>query len=75
MVFEQNEVGIDNKKALVHANRWDVYMREKMSLSNVGYYVKVSDSDGNNIIFEVVDDHVVQEPNQNDEIELWGFDF
>ena len=26
MVFEDNEVGVDYEKAIIHANRWYVYM-------------------------------------------------
>ena len=31
MVFEDNDVGVDNRKAVIHAQRWDVYMNEKKS--------------------------------------------
>ena len=26
MVFEENEGGVDNEKALIHAKRWDLYV-------------------------------------------------
>ena len=29
MVFEDNDGGVDDTKALLHANRWDVYVNEK----------------------------------------------
>ena len=29
MVFKENDVGVDNTKALLYANRWDVYVNEK----------------------------------------------
>ena len=29
MVFEDNDGGLDDKKALLHAKRWDVYVNEK----------------------------------------------
>ena len=29
MVFEDNDGGMDNKKAILHDKRWDVYMNEK----------------------------------------------
>ena len=48
-------------------------MSEKISLNKIEYYVEVSYSDENNSIFEVVDDHVVEKPNSNDEIGLRGF--
>ena len=28
MVFEDNDVGVDNAKALIHAKRWDIYLNE-----------------------------------------------
>ena len=28
-VFENNELGVDDKKALLHAKRWDLYVNEK----------------------------------------------
>ena len=33
-----------------------------------GYYVEVSGSDGNKVLWEVVDDYVVEEGKENDEI-------
>ena len=29
MVFKDNNGGVDNAKALLHAKRWDVYVHEK----------------------------------------------
>ena len=29
MVFEDNDGGVDNKKALLHDEMWDVYLNEK----------------------------------------------
>ena len=40
-----------------------------------GYLVEVVIYDGNNVIWEVVDDHIVEEPTDHDEIGLPGFDF
>ena len=37
--------------------------------------VKVVGHDKKNFIWEVVDDHVVEEPTDHEEIGLWGFDF
>ena len=28
MVFDKNDGGVGDKKALLHANRWDVYVNE-----------------------------------------------
>ena len=44
-------------------------------LTNSGYSVKVSGSDGKKVLWEVVDDHVVEEGKEHDDIGLWGFDF
>ena len=40
-----------------------------------GYLLGVVGSDGRKIIWEVVDNHVVEEENDNDEIGLRGFNF
>ena len=40
-----------------------------------GYFVEISDKDGNRVILEVVDDHVVEEGVEHKEIGLQGFDF
>ena len=29
IVFEDNNVGVDNEKTFLHARRWDVYVNEK----------------------------------------------
>ena len=29
VVFEDNKVGVDVKKGIIHDNRWDVYMNDK----------------------------------------------
>ena len=50
-VIEGNDGWLDNQKTILHTKMWDVYMSD--------YYVEVSSSDGNNVILEVVDDHVV----------------
>ena len=31
IVFEYNDVGVDDKKVIVNAKRWDVYMNENRS--------------------------------------------
>ena len=40
-----------------------------------GYLVEVVGSDGNNVLWEVVDNHVVEEKNDHDDIGPRGFDF
>ena len=36
--------------------------------------MEVVGHDKNKVLWEVVDDHVVEEPTDHDEIGLWGFD-
>ena len=43
-----------NKKAILRAKMWYVYMNEKKALINGGYSVKVSASDGKKILWGVV---------------------
>ena len=40
-----------------------------------GYLVEVVGSDGNNVLWEVADNHVVEEKNDHDDIGPRGFDF
>ena len=67
--------GVDDKKALLYAKRWDVYLNEKENLIKGGYSVEVVCSGGKKVLWEVVDDHVVEEENVHNEIGLQGFDF
>ena len=41
MVFEDNDGGVDNQKAILHAKRWDIYMNEKEASIKGGYSVEV----------------------------------
>ena len=50
-------------------------MSEKQNLIKGGYSVEVFSSDRKKFLWEVVDDHVVEEGNEHDEIGLRGFDF
>ena len=59
---------------MIHAEIWDVYVRDKLPLIKCGYYVKVSYYDGNNIVWEVVEDCVVNDKKDNIDIGLWVFD-
>ena len=45
MVFEDNDGGVDDKKALLHTKRWYVYVNEKENLIKGGYLVEVVGSD------------------------------
>ena len=50
-------------------------MKVNSSLTNGGYYMGVSDYYGNRVFWEVVEDHFDNEPNDNTEIVIQGFDF
>ena len=54
---------------MIHANMWDVYTSERRSLIKGGYFVEMSGSlgSGRKSCFE--------EPKENEEIGLKGFDF
>ena len=52
MVFEDNKGEVDEKKLIIHANRYNFYMYKKQSLIKGGYYVEVSGSDGKNVTFK-----------------------
>ena len=75
MVSEDNNGGMDGTKSLLHAKKWVVYNSDKEELVKSGYWVEVSDKDWKRLIWEVVNDHVVEEGVENEEIGLQGFDF
>ena len=75
MVFEENDGGVDDAKALLHAKRWDVYVNENEKLVKGGYLVEVVGHDKKTVLWEVVDGHVVEEPTDHEETGLRGFDF
>ena len=60
MVFEENYGGLNDTKVLIHARRWDVYADEKGNLVKGGYLVEVVGNENNKVIWEVVDNHVVE---------------
>ena len=51
MVFEDNDVGVYNTKAFLHAKRWDFYVNEKEKLVKVSYSVEVVGHDGNKVLW------------------------
>ena len=59
--FPDNSGGVDGKKALLHEEGWDVYNYEKEALLKGGYLAEVVDKDGKKVIWEVVNNHVVEE--------------
>ena len=74
MVFVDNDGGVEDAKVLLHAKRWDVYLDEKKKLVKGGYSVEFVGNEKKKVIWEVVNDHVVEEPTDNEEIVLRGFD-
>ena len=49
MVFEDNDRGVENAKAFLHAKRWDIYVNENMV--NGGYLVEVVGHDKRKFIW------------------------
>ena len=74
-VFEDNEGGVDDKKAFLHDKRWDLYVNEKEKIVKGKCLVEVVGHDKKKLLWGVVDDHVVEEPSDHEDIGLRGFDF
>ena len=70
MVFQDKNGGVDGTKALLHAKKWEIYNSQKGVLVKGGYSVGVSDKDRKSVIWEVVDDHVVEEGVEHEELGL-----
>ena len=75
MVFEENDLGVDYKKALLHDKRWYFCVNEKENTIKDGYLVEVSCSERKKVLWEVIYNHVVEKENAHDEIGLQGFGF
>ena len=75
MVFEDNDGEVDDTKALIYAKRWDIYVNEKEKIVKGGYLVEVFVHDSKKVLWEAVDNHVVEEATNHDEIGLRGFGF
>ena len=73
MVSKDNDGEVENAKSLLHAKRWDLYLNENKKLVKGRYSVEVVGYDGKKVIWEVVNDHVVEEPTDHEEIGLQGF--
>ena len=54
MISQDNDGGVDDNKALLHAKRWDVYVNEKENLIEGGYLVEVVGNDGKKFLWEIV---------------------
>ena len=64
-MFEENDGRVDNTKALLHAKRWDIYIDEKENLVKGGYLLEVVGHDKKKVLWEFVDNGVVEEPTEN----------
>ena len=58
-VFEDNEGGVDDNNAFLHAKRWVLYVNKKVQLLKGKYLVEVVGHDKKMVLWVVVDDHVV----------------
>ena len=63
VIFDEHYGGVYDDKSMLHDKRWVIYMNDKKALISCGYSVEVSGFDGRKVIWEVVDDHVVEEVN------------
>ena len=52
-VFEGNEGGVDDKKSLLHAKRWDLFINEKEKLAKGNYSSEVVGHDKKQVFWEV----------------------
>ena len=75
MVFDDNDGGVDDNMALLHATSLGVYANEKETLIKGWCLVEVVGSYGKNFLWGVLVNHIVEEVNDHDEIGLQGFDF
>ena len=71
----ERERGVDGTKALLHDKKWDLYNLEKDALVKGGYLVEVADKDENKVIWEVVNDHVVEEGVEHEDLGMRDFNF
>ena len=65
---------MDDANALLHTNMWDIYVNEKENLVKGAYLLEVFGHDKRKVLWEVVNDHVIEEPTDHEEIGLRGFD-
>ena len=74
-MLEENYGGVDNANALLYAKRWDVYANEKEMIFKGGYLVEVVSHERKEVIWDVLNYHVLEYPTDHDEIGLREFDF
>ena len=70
-IFEE----IINDKGEIHALRQEVYMKEKEELINIELLVEVPHQKGRKIVWNCMEDNIIEEKKDNREIELRGFDY
>ena len=75
MVSEDSDGGVEDAKTLLHAKRWDIFVNEKENILKGGYSLEVVGHDKKKVLWEVVDDNIVEDPTDHEEIWLRGFDF
>ena len=75
VIFEDNNGGLGDNKTPLHDKRWDVYVNEKKNLIKGDYLVEVVGYDGKKVLWEVVENHAVEEGNDHEEIGLRGVGF
>ena len=60
IVFEDIDGEVDDKKALLHANRWNVYVNENQKLIKHGCLLEVVGSYEKKVLWELLDNHVIK---------------
>ena len=58
---------------MLHAKRWDLYLNKKEILVKGKYLVEFFGHNKKKVLWEVVGDHVVEEPSDHEDIGLSGF--
>ena len=66
MVFKDNDGEVDDEKEFLHDTRWDIYVNEKEKIFKGGYSLEFVGHDKKKVLWEVVDDHVIEEPTDNE---------
>ena len=59
---------MDDKKALLHAKCWGLYVNKKEQLVKGKYSVEVFGHDEKKVLWEVVDDNGAEEPSDHKDI-------
>ena len=75
MVFDDKNVGVDGTKTLINAKKWDVYNSKKDVSVKGRYSVDIYYKDWKRLIWEVIDDDVVEEGVEHEKLVLRGFWF